>query len=110
MSLGQHMGRLVFHARFQAAVCDNVKPERIAIEVRGLPGIANEEADMINTAERKKIRFHFNKRLIYTQLQAELWTKDFTAHGSAIPNRLTRFSNSCLRNGIEGAMNSWSCI
>ena len=55
MALAQDVAGLVLLPRFQAGVGDDVEAEGVAIKVRRLPGVADEEADMIDPPQGESI-------------------------------------------------------
>ena len=50
LPLPQDVARLVLMFGFEAGVGDDVEAEGVAIEVRRLPGVADEEADVVDAA------------------------------------------------------------
>ena len=58
VALAEHVAGLVPRPRFQAGVGDHVEAEGVAVEVRRLAGIADEEAHVIDAAQRQSIRGH----------------------------------------------------
>ena len=51
VALAQDVPGLVPHLRFQAGVGDHVEAEGVAVEERGLPGVADEEANVVDLAK-----------------------------------------------------------
>ena len=51
VALAQDVAGFVLDAGFQARVGDHVEAEGVAVEVGRLPGVADEEADVIDAAK-----------------------------------------------------------
>src|SRR5262249_49135817 len=58
LALPQHVARFVFLPRLEAGVGDDVEAEGVAIEVRRLAGVADEEADVIDAAQGEGVFRH----------------------------------------------------
>src|SRR2546421_207605 len=58
LALPQYVARLVLLPRLEAGVGDDVEAEGVAIEVRRLAGVADEEADVIDAAEGESVFGH----------------------------------------------------
>ena len=54
VALAEHVARLVPHAGLEAGIGDDVEAEGVAVEVRRLPGVAHEEADVVDALERNR--------------------------------------------------------
>lgn len=58
LPLPQHVTGFILGLRLKPSVADDVEAKGIAVEVRRLPGIADEEPDVVDLAERKGIGTH----------------------------------------------------
>src|SRR5207244_1813346 len=79
-------------------ISNDVEAEGVAVKERRLPGVADEELQMVDAAEGK-IVVHVASGPYKVPVQS-----------TGIPNRRTSDSNSRRRNGNDGALNRWSCM
>src|SRR5262249_18818925 len=55
VALAENIARLVAQPRLQAGVGNDIKAEGVAIEVRRLPGITDEEANVVDAPQRQRV-------------------------------------------------------
>ena len=58
VALAQDVARLVLQPGFQPGIGDDVEAEGVAIEIRRLPGVADEEADVVDAAQGEGVGSH----------------------------------------------------
>src|SRR5205823_14416717 len=84
VALLEDVAGLVAGARLQAGVGDHVEAEGVAVEVRRLAGVADEEADVVDAAQRQRITHcrlsvthAFSTSLPFWASSSQIWASGF---------------------------------